>query len=106
MDVTFNERTKCAAEISPGWSEAEPWVTTPIGSKARFSGRKTSSGKPFCRPLKRARCLFLLPDPGLRCACPGLNSAAGDAGSLNHFLQSTRNLRFEFILGPTPEGGH
>src|SRR5258708_39332138 len=113
MDVTFNERTKCASEFSPGWSEAEPWVTPPIRSKARFSGRPNHGtargservirdhGYPLATASRSAPTY-----PGLRCACPGPNFAAGDAGSLNRFFQSTRNLRLEFILGPTPEGGH
>ncbi len=105
MDVAFNERTKCAAEISPGWSAAEPWVA-PVRSKARFSGRKTSLRETLLSPSKAGSLSFSVPYPGLRCACPGLNSAAGYGGSLSRFFLSTApQSRFRIILGPVPEGG-
>lgn len=41
MEATHNERAQRAAECSPGWSEAEPWVTVPSRTKARISGRQS-----------------------------------------------------------------
>src|SRR5437016_3364382 len=89
MGVMHNERAKRAAEFSPGWSErseAEPWVTMPTKLRARFSGRQNSTRQMFYRPPKRAGNLISQRNPGLRFACPGLNSAAGYAGLLIHLL--------------------
>ncbi len=85
MEPTLNERAQRAAEFSPGWSEAEPWVTVPSRTKARLSGRQDHSHETFCRPLKRAHSFSKIANPGLRFACPGLNSAAGYAGLLGSF---------------------
>jgi len=107
MNATVNERAKRAAEFSPGWSEAEPRVQVSTESEARFSGRQTDSLDILCRPLKRARPLSLLMYPGLRFACPGLDSAAGCAGSLSHFvLNSDFQAGFPIVLGLIPEGGY
>src|SRR5882672_10173910 len=106
MKTTVNARAKRAADSSPGWSEAEPGVTALIEIQARFSGRQIRSGQNFCRPLKRARTLLSLMYPGLRCACPGLNSSAGYAGSLNGFaFHSAFQTSVQTSLGLIPEGG-
>jgi len=34
MNAMVNERSKRAADSSPGWSEAEPWVPIPVVIKA------------------------------------------------------------------------
>src|SRR5882724_7540736 len=94
MSVTINEHAKRAEEFSPGWSEAEPWVTVSTENSARFSGRQTRSREVFCRPLKRAQCLLGRESPGLRFACPGLNSSAGYAGSLNDFVFNSGTQTF------------
>src|SRR5437764_13750423 len=86
IDFKGYERAKRAAEFSPGWSErseAEPWVTTPINHGARFSGRQTFARAGICRPL-RGLWMFWKRDPRVTLATlahPGLNSAAGYAGS-------------------------
>ena len=106
MDDSRNERAKRAAEFSPGWSEAEPWVEAPIEIKARFSGRQSRLQAFLCRPLKRAHALFLNRYPGRRYACPGLNSSAGYAGSLNSFIFNPAvQTSVQAFLGSIPEGG-
>src|SRR5438067_1950056 len=109
IDFKGYERAKRAAEFSPGWSErseAEPWVTTLINHGARFSGRQSWLAF-FCRPLKRANKLLCAAYPGLRSACPGLNSAAGCAGSSTvQFQFSETNLLSKLSPGAIPGGGH
>jgi len=108
--ITRSERAKRAAEFSPGCSErseAEPWVKSVFHKQARVNGRRNSPRGILCRPLKRARLLFAQHYPGLRCACPGLNSAAGNAGSLNSSdFNSALDANFQTSLDLTSEGGH
>src|SRR6266404_2095213 len=106
MNAMLNERAKRAADNSPGRSEAEPWVKAPIEIKARFSGRQSRLQEFLCRPLKRAHALFLHRCPGRRYACPGLNSSAGYAGSLNSFIFNPAvQTSVQAFLGSIPEGG-
>src|ERR1051326_3157447 len=128
IDFKGYERAERVAEFSPGWSErseAEPWVTTPINHGARFSGRQSWLAF-FCRPLKRANKLLCAAYPGLRSACPGLNSAAGCAAypglrsaclglnsaagcagsSTIQFQFSETNPLSKLSPGATPGGGH
>jgi len=105
LNAVFNERAKRAADSSPGWSEAKLWVTA-AKIKARFSGRLAPPKEFLCRPLKRAHVLFLHRYPGLRYACPGLNSSAGYAGSLNSFIFNLSvQTSVQAFLGSIPEGG-
>src|SRR5260370_40415593 len=110
MNGLPNEPAKRAAYSSPGWSErseAEPWVTTSPILIARFRGRQNCSRGIIRRPLKRAYIFFPSPYPGLRCACPGLNSAAGYAGSSSDFVfNSAFQPAFLIVLGLIPEGGY
>jgi hypothetical protein len=107
MNDMVNERAKRAAEFSPERSGAEPRLPVSIKSKARFSGRQTASLDILCRPLTRARPLSLLMYPRLRFTCSGLNSAAGCAGSLSHFVFNSRfQAGFPIVLGLIPEGGY
>jgi hypothetical protein len=112
MDVPHNERAKRAAEFSPGWSErseAEPRVTTSLESPARVSGRPSIRIAASCCPL---RGLGRYRDSGPRVtlaalAHPGLNSAAGCAGSLSIFLSDPQHQPiFLMDLGSISEGGN
>jgi hypothetical protein len=106
MKTTANELVKRAADNNPGWSEAELWVTVHNKIAARFSGRETDFSKAFCRPLERARSILRRKYPGLRFACPGLNSSAGYAGSLSGFVfNSVVQILVQTFLGLIPEGG-
>ena len=60
----------------------------------------------FCRPLKRALKLFSAETQGgapLRSACPGLNSSARSAGSLNDFIDKLKQFLQRFINRPHPD---
>src|SRR5258708_5498700 len=54
MDQGLNQPAEQAAENSPGWSRAEPWVRRLRTSLARLSGRQRTLAQRLCRPLKRA----------------------------------------------------
>src|ERR1700745_2949445 len=107
--MTVNEPATRATEFSPGWSErskAEPWVRHNKESIARFSGRQKVF-RDNCRPLKQATDLLFRRYPGLRCACPGPNSATGYAGSLNGSITKRLiQLGFSIHLRAISEGGY
>jgi hypothetical protein len=79
MEVALIERAERAAEFSPGWSEAEPRDRDNLETKG----------------------LFRRPCPGLRSARPGLNSAAGYAGSLRESVFDFKS--FESSSGRFPK---
>ena len=111
IDFKGYERAKRAAEFSPGWSarsEAEPWVITFPGFIAGFSRRKILARASIWRPL-RGLGVFMKRDPRVTLAAlahPGLNSAAGYAGSLRGSVIAFASFtKSRLVLGLVSEGG-
>ena len=84
LRLRFNQLAEQASECSPGWSEAEPWDTSPTKSC-----EPAVAGDRVFRPLPRAHEKYLPRFPGFASLHPGLHSAAGFAGSLNSPVRAT-----------------
>jgi len=96
MNAMVNERAKRAAEFSPGWSEAGPWVQVPTKSEARFSGRQSYGAARGSEPV---RGIADLPARYRERFCT-------TGSSSNFVFNSAFQAGFPIVLGLIPEGGY